>query len=201
MCVPKQDQERQLAALMMIQDCAAAGAASLLSSGPQGSSNLIYILKSLQVRAAQLSLYFRIPCAFMWRILWSATCSFGLPMPAVLVSIAAPRKYLVLTHSRKCGPVLRGRMPFPSSRQDYEVSINPACSSACAPILAQASRSNPGALLAQLQAAQESPRQQLALMRMLRESLSLPNQAPPRQPSPDQPPPRVRAQSPCPCDQ
>ncbi|KAK9904774.1 hypothetical protein WJX75_002265 [Coccomyxa subellipsoidea] len=42
------DQERQLAALMMIQDCAAAGAASLLSSGPQGSSNLIYILKSLQ---------------------------------------------------------------------------------------------------------------------------------------------------------
>ncbi len=47
-----QDQERQLAALMMIQDCAGVGAASLLSSaGAQGSSNLIYILKSLQVRA------------------------------------------------------------------------------------------------------------------------------------------------------
>ncbi|EIE19066.1 hypothetical protein COCSUDRAFT_59552 [Coccomyxa subellipsoidea C-169] len=97
------DQERQLAALMMIQDCAAAGAASLLSSaGAQGSSNLIYILKSLQ----------------------------------------------------------------------------------------EQSRSNPGALLAQLKAAQESPRQQMALMRMLRESLHLPAEAAPRQPSPDQPPAR-----------
>ncbi|BDA49454.1 hypothetical protein COCOBI_14-0710 [Coccomyxa sp. Obi] len=95
------DQERQLAALMMIQDCAAVGAASLLSSaGAQGSSNLIYILKSLQ----------------------------------------------------------------------------------------EQSRSNPGALLAQLQSAQDSPRQQLALMRMLQDSLQLANQAPHRPPSPDQGP-------------
>ena len=51
---------------------------------------------------------------------------------------------------------------------------------------------NPGALLAQHQAARESPREQLALMRML---LTPPNQAPPRQPSPYQPPPWVRSQN------
>ncbi|CAL8464663.1 g4198 [Coccomyxa elongata] len=95
------DQERQLAALMMIQDCAAVGAASLLSSaGAQGSSNLIYILKSLQ----------------------------------------------------------------------------------------EQSRSNPAGLLAQLQSSQESPHQQLALMRMLQDSLQLAKQTSHRPPSPDQAP-------------
>ncbi|KAK9916053.1 hypothetical protein WJX75_007856 [Coccomyxa subellipsoidea] len=50
------DHERQLSAQMMILDCGAAGAPSLLSSpGAQGSSNLIYILKSLQHQAAQES--------------------------------------------------------------------------------------------------------------------------------------------------
>ncbi len=50
------------------------------------------------------------------------------------------------------------------------------------------SRSNPGALLSQLRAAQETPRQQLALMQMLQDSLQLASQAPNRAPSPDQGP-------------
>ena len=45
-------QQQQLAMLQLMQEAGAFPAASLLSHGSaQGSSNLIYILKSLQVRA------------------------------------------------------------------------------------------------------------------------------------------------------
>ncbi len=73
------------------------------------------------------------------------------------------------------------------------VAFPDAMTTTCCMLVQEQSRSNPGALLAQLKVAQESPRQQMALMRMLRESLHLPAEAAPRQPSPDQPPARVRA--------
>ena len=48
-------QQQQLAALLMMQEAAGGFPGSLLSSGSaQGSSNLIYILKSLQVRTRHL---------------------------------------------------------------------------------------------------------------------------------------------------
>lgn len=45
-----QDQERQLAALLTMQDLA--GASLLSSAEARGSSNLVYILRTLQVPAA-----------------------------------------------------------------------------------------------------------------------------------------------------
>ena len=48
-------QQQQLAALLMMQEAAGGFPGSLLSSGSaQGSSNLIYLLKSLQVRLQHL---------------------------------------------------------------------------------------------------------------------------------------------------
>jgi len=67
----QQQQQQQLAMLQMMEEAGGFPAASLLShQSAQGSSNLIYILKSLQVRALDMCKQHGVPEEVARAVVW-----------------------------------------------------------------------------------------------------------------------------------
>lgn len=139
-----QDQERQLAALLSMQDLS--GASLLSSAEAQGSSNLIYILKTLQVHAPLQAL----------------------PKHNYLMNPQYDRSRVagvwIMLHVRNAGMLSWNRLR--AARKSCFTTL-------CIWCMQDHGGMNPQRLLQQLQAAmKESPMQQVLLMHMLQESLS-----------------------------